>query len=102
LIVRVEVLRALRRADTAEVLLSRARALLDRINLRRPSDEILTRAAEITPRPLRTLDAIHLATALDLSPPPDFFVCYDLRLAEAARAHGLAVVAPGLDEVDEP
>jgi len=72
------------------------------VNLRHVSDEILARASRITPGSLRTLDAIHLATALDLSPPPDLFLCYDRRLGEAARAHGLALVAPGLDEVHEP
>jgi len=83
-------------------LLARAKAFLERVNLRRLSDEILTRAAEVTPLPLRTLDAIHLATAVELSPPPDVFLCYDERLAAAARWHGLAVLSPGLDEVHEP
>ena len=76
--------------------------MLEQVNFRRLTDEIVTRAADITPRSLRTLDALHLATALDLSPPPDLFVCYDRRLSNAARTHGLAVVAPGLDEVHEP
>jgi predicted nucleic acid-binding protein len=92
----------LRRSDDEAQLLARARAVLDQINLRRLSDEILARAAEVVPRTLRTLDAIHLATALDLSPPPDAFLCYDRRLASAARSHGLAVVAPGTEEVHEP
>lgn len=43
---------------------------------------------------LRTLDAIHVATALQLVPDLDAFVTYDDRLAGAARALGLPVVRP--------
>lgn len=43
---------------------------------------------------LRTLDAIHLATALAIQPDLDGFVTYDDRLAGAARALGLPVVSP--------
>ena len=52
-------------------------------------------AATVGPAALRTLDAIHLATALALLPDLDAFVTYDDRLAEAARAMGLPVVRPG-------
>ena len=55
---------------------------------------ISQRAATIGPSSLRTLDAIHLATALEVGP-IDAFVTYDDRLAEAARALGLPVVRPG-------
>lgn len=51
-------------------------------------------AATLEPASLRTLDAIHLATALALVPDLDAFVTYDDRLAEAARAIGLPVVRP--------
>jgi predicted nucleic acid-binding protein len=51
-------------------------------------------AASLQPPVLRTLDAIHLATALALVPDLDAFVTYDDRLAEAARALGLPVVRP--------
>jgi predicted nucleic acid-binding protein len=51
-------------------------------------------ASTIEPPFLRTLDAIHLATALALVPDLDAFVTYDDRLAEAARALGLRVVRP--------
>jgi predicted nucleic acid-binding protein len=54
---------------------------------------IAGRAATIGPAGLRTLDAIHLATALELGP-IDAFVTYDDRLAEAARGIGLPVVRP--------
>jgi hypothetical protein len=51
-------------------------------------------AAAIGPPGLRTLDAIHLASAAALAGDLDAFVTYDLRLAEAARAAGLPVVSP--------
>jgi predicted nucleic acid-binding protein len=54
---------------------------------------IAGRAATIGPAELRTLDAIHLATALEIGP-IDAFVTYDDRLAEAARGIGLPVVRP--------
>lgn len=51
-------------------------------------------AASVPPVTLRTLDAIHLASARDLQPDLDAFVTYDDRLAEAARSAGLPVIRP--------
>lgn len=51
-------------------------------------------AGAIGPATLRTLDAIHLASAVALLPDLDAFVTYDGRLAEAARLLGLPVVVP--------
>jgi predicted nucleic acid-binding protein len=51
-------------------------------------------AIDVNPRALRTLDAIHLATALSLEPDLTGMVVYDTRLAAAARASGLTVWAP--------
>ena len=51
-------------------------------------------AAAIRPASLRTLDAIHLATAMGLGDQLDAFVTYDDPLAAAARALGLPVVSP--------
>lgn len=48
----------------------------------------------LRPVTLRTLDAIHLASALTLLPELDALVTYDRRLAEAAEMLGLPVVAP--------
>lgn len=44
---------------------------------------------------LRSLDAIHLASALRLGPALEAFVTYDARQAVAARSAGLPVEAPG-------
>ena len=51
-------------------------------------------AAPIGPSTLRSLDAIHLASALAVGAELGEFVTYDARLADAARAAGLPVVAP--------
>ncbi len=101
-VARVEVQRALRRANADEGAMFEARRYLTRVNLRRPSEAIFDRAEALGPASLRTLDAIHLATALEFTPPPDRFLCYDERLAAAARLQGLTVIAPGADEVHEP
>ncbi len=55
---------------------------------------IAERAAAVLPPSIRTLDAIHLATAIHLLPDLEAFVTYDDRLAAAARAFGLPVVRP--------
>lgn len=58
------------------------------------SDEVLTRAGRIFPvEPVRTLDAIHIATAELLGDPPPLiaFITRDKRVAENARALGYSV-----------
>lgn len=52
------------------------------------------RAASIAPADVRTLDAIHLATAISIGSSLTSFVTYDNRMAAAARALGLPVVSP--------
>jgi uncharacterized protein len=56
--------------------------------------DIAASAGHVGPALLRSLDAIHLASALALVPELDAFVTYDDRLAEAARSLGLPVVRP--------
>ncbi|MEN9300516.1 MAG: hypothetical protein RLZZ254_297 [Actinomycetota bacterium] len=60
------------------------------------SREILSAAARVQPAQLRTLDAIHLATALELLPEIDTFVTYDNKLADAADSAGMKVAQPGI------
>jgi predicted nucleic acid-binding protein len=60
-----------------------------------PLDEaVLTRAKTLAPAQLRTLDALHLATALSLGSDLAVLVSYDDRLSEAAQAAGLSVLSP--------
>lgn len=58
-------------------------------------DGIVDAATAIGPTPLRSLDTLHLATALSIRDDIGAFVVYDDRLATAAAEHGLPVVSPG-------
>lgn len=87
----VEVIRACSRREHDPV--RRGRVLTD-LAVYELDAAIATSAAALRPALLRTLDAIHLATAMALGPDLDAFVTYDDRLAEAARALGLPVVRP--------
>ena len=71
-----------------------AREVLARIELVRINARVLSRAATMDPASLRTLDAIHLATASLLEESLHRFVCYDERLASAANAGNWTVVSP--------
>lgn len=73
----------------------RVAELLEAIYLLDLTPAILESAATLKPFDLRTLDAIHLASALSVVGAPIDFVAYDQRLARAARQHGLSVVVPG-------
>lgn len=69
-------------------------ALFDEIEFRAIDLEVAAQAGRLKPSELRTLGAIHLATAVELRAELDAFVTYDERLADAARAHRLPVVSP--------
>jgi uncharacterized protein len=90
----VELTRALRRVHAPAEVRRRAADVLERIGLIQVDDAILDAASELDPPALRSLDAIHLATALRIGPDLDAFVTYDTRLAQAARDLGLPVIAP--------
>jgi predicted nucleic acid-binding protein len=88
----VEVSRALLRRGPFEP--RRLRAVLARVTFRELDEEVARLAARLEPVTLRTLDAVHLASAMDLGDDLAAFVCYDERLAEAARFHSMEVAAP--------
>lgn len=91
-LLRVELTRAVARAMPA--LLPDARDLLLAFSSIAMDDEIVEGATNEPDRRLRSLDAIHLATARILGPDLDAFVTYDQRLASAATDAGLVVVSP--------
>jgi predicted nucleic acid-binding protein len=91
-IVEVEVLRAVGRA--APELVSTAAQVVAQISVVEPGAEVRARAATLGPPALRSLDAIHLATALEARSELQAVVTYDSRLAAAATAEGLEVLAP--------
>jgi predicted nucleic acid-binding protein len=90
---RVEVVRALR-AQGSEVV-TYARAVIRGIDLIAVDDAVLDRAAELDPRVLRSLDAIHLASALSLEGRLRTIVTYDERMLRAAEALALPIASPG-------
>ena len=70
------------------------REALTRLEIVRINDRILDAAGSLSPGEVRSLDAIHLATAQELGADRGRVVTYDERMAAAAAVLGLAVVAP--------
>jgi predicted nucleic acid-binding protein len=91
-LLRTELLRAVRRGAPRRM--ERARAVLDTITIITMPTSTFERAADIQPDMLRSLDALHLAAALEFGDELEAIVAYDDRLTEAARRYGIPVVAP--------
>ena len=89
---RTEVARALMPAGSAAV--ARGHDVLRRIQLLRISNRVLRDAGLMEPADLRSLDAIHLASAAQLGSSVREVVTYDARMADAARAAGWSVASP--------
>jgi predicted nucleic acid-binding protein len=89
----VEVPRATAVANPAREVQDETERLLASCLLVDAGDELLRSAARLTSRIVRTLDAIHLASALRVQ--PDELVAYDRRLLSAATDQGLSVSHPG-------
>ena len=89
---RTEVARALLPLGLAAV--RAGQEVLARIDLIRVNDRILAAAGSLLPVELRSLDAIHLATAQQLGDELARIVTYDERMATAAAAMGWSVAAP--------
>jgi uncharacterized protein len=90
-LLRIEMLRSVARNAPERV--SRANVILSSIAAL-SIDDITPTAEVIGDAELRSLDAIHLATAHELRTELTAFVCYDKRLSDSARMLGLPVEAP--------
>lgn len=90
---RVEVIRAARRIG--ERVSTEARAVIGDVDLVPLNRAVQDLACDIADPGLRTLDALHLASAVLLGGELTAFVTYDHRLASAARTAGLVVTVPG-------
>jgi predicted nucleic acid-binding protein len=88
----VEAVRAASRYG--EEFAQRARAGIDNVSLLPIDVALLDVAGGLRPASLRSLDAVHLASAMKLGSGLGAMYCYDRRLAEAARAAGIDVRAP--------
>jgi predicted nucleic acid-binding protein len=86
----------LRRVGLKRGLLDRAEALLADIALIPLEDQILTATETLTPASVGTLDAIHLATAVQLTKAGKLnaLMTYNKGLAAGAREHGITVLSP--------
>jgi predicted nucleic acid-binding protein len=99
---RPHVTSALARTEVARAMMpfgpdavARGEAVLRRVEIVRINDRILRLAGSLEPAELRSLDAIHLATAQLIGADLKWVVTYDERMARAALALGLSVRAPG-------
>jgi uncharacterized protein len=96
-LLRTETIRALRRSGN-ERQVPAARRLLRAVRMIRIDEPLLDRAADLEPGELRTLDAIHLAAALELGQDLGVMLVYDVGLKAGAQAYGLDAESPGRPE----
>lgn len=87
----VEVGRAARAAGAPQ---RQVDAVLARCSVLPIDEPRLQLAVEVAPASVRSLDAIHIASALSLGDALDVLVTYDRRMADAARGCGLVVASP--------
>jgi len=89
---RTEVLRAL--LSEGEEALARGRQVLAAVDLIRVNDRVLNAAGALLPVDIRSLDAVHLATARQLGEDLRHIITYDERIIEAAKRLGLKAESP--------
>ena len=90
-LLRSEAMRAARRLGVDTAMVNQA---LDVVSLVTPAPATFLLAGNLEPPQLRTLDALHLAAALELGDDLDGLVTYDTRMIDGAQAAGIAVVTP--------
>ena len=90
-LLRSEAIRAARRLGIGTPIINQA---LDVVALVTPGPSTFLLAGSLEPPQLRTLDAWHLAAALELGADLDGLVTYDTRMIEGAKTAGIAVVTP--------
>ncbi len=90
-VLRTEALRAGGRLGVAEEVVAGA---LEGVSLVTPSPSTFHAAGRLLPAALRSLDALHLATALELGADLQGLVTYDARMIEGARMASMVVVTP--------
>lgn len=90
---RTELVRAVARSQPDSV--DAAEDLLSELTLVALSRLLTARAAWVKPPLLRSLDAIHVATAVAMEADLEALVTYDRRMVEAGRMAGLPVASPG-------
>ena len=89
---RTELFRVVRRV--APEVMVQARRVLETMTLVQVSTSMFETAGRVDPVDLRSLDAVHLAAALEIGDDLEGVLTYDERLAVAANLHGIRTVAP--------
>ncbi len=92
-LLRTEALRAVRHLGPDA--LAAVREGLRRVELIAIDDRLLDTAGVLEPGIMRTLDAIHVSSAMALGDDLEAIITYDERMAGAARLVGLPVISPG-------
>jgi predicted nucleic acid-binding protein len=95
----VEVSRATALANPSQEVSEEVDKLLGSLMLVAVSAQLLRSARKLVRASVRTLDAIHLASALRIE--PDELLAYDRRLLAAATEHGLQVASPAAESPSE-
>lgn len=85
---------ALRAAQRLGVDVGSVEEGLEAVSLILPSVATYASAGRLQPNGLRTLDALHLASALEIGPDLEGMVTYDRRLSDAAHEASIVVVSP--------
>ena len=94
ILAKIEVARVAKRMHPSREARNTAEGILRNIAFLPLADAVVLEAGELEPAILRTLDAIHLATAVSVREGLSGMVTYDRRLADAARRAGLTVWSP--------
>ena len=87
-----ELMRATARIDMDK--LEDAQAIIRDLYMMRLSSGVYRRAGNLGPTEMRTLDALHLAAAMELGGDLEGIVTYDVRMAKGAESLGIEVVGP--------
>lgn len=91
-LLRTELLRTTRRGTPGQMV--QARAVIESLTMLRLTTQICERAALLESALLQSLDALHLAAALELGDELEGLVTYDRRLSDGAKTLGIDVVTP--------
>jgi hypothetical protein len=90
-LLRTEAMRAAERLGINEQAVTEA---LDTVSLVVPGTSTFLTAGRLRPPALRSLDALHLATALEIGHDIEGLVTYNTRMVEGARTASIAVLSP--------
>ena len=93
---RIELMRAAARSGSEEVVANAQRILAEDLDILALTAAVVEAAEVIGPETLRSLDAIHLASAAQLGDALTTVVCYDRRLIEGCQALGYPFDSPGV------